>query len=158
MRLTAEDLNKIRPLQWVIRDVVGSGKPYYTVVGGTSTRLFWVDFLRNVFAPRFAKQLGVTRIGSFDFNTPVMLGFDMNLRLPSLMETAMHYADNLEVRTFQWKSPSSFTTLIIAIVSLLVLLLLSNIKGAEESDAISNRMMLDNFLSKSSKLLNARIL
>lgn len=93
MRMTSEEFARIRPLQWVLRDY--GGVAYNSPVDRTSTRLFWLDFIRCVFAPKYKAQRGVTSIHTaFDTSQPVMLSDGLDLKLPTMMETAAYFADN----------------------------------------------------------------
>lgn len=94
MRMTSEEFARIRPLQWALRDY-GGGVAYHSPVDRTSTRLFWLDFIRYVFAPKYKAQRGVTSIyTAFDTSQPVMLSEGLDLKLPTMMETAVYFADN----------------------------------------------------------------
>lgn len=92
MFLTRRDIEAIRPLEWELREFNGS--LYYTLTAESQTRLFWYDFVRNVFAPRFAKQLAFTRILNFDQTQPVLINDKLELRLPPALETVVYFAEN----------------------------------------------------------------
>lgn len=85
----------IRPLSW---SLVNYGtKTYNTVNDAAGTRLFWLDFFRNIFAPYFGKQNGITRLRNFDMEQPVLLTNDLKLELPSDILTVLYYAKNPDV-------------------------------------------------------------
>ena len=65
-----------------------------TPINQTFTQLFWLDFMRNVFAEKFKNQTGIQSIANFDITTPVLLSDDLELRLPTLLETVAYYANN----------------------------------------------------------------
>lgn len=67
---------------------------YNVPINQTFTKLFWLDFMRNVFAPKFKQQNGITAIATFDLERMVMLTDDLELELPTPLETAMYYANN----------------------------------------------------------------
>lgn len=92
MRLTNQEFALIRPLQWVLCEY--GNVVYNTPVDQTSTRLFWIDFMRYVFAPKYGTQCGITSINDFDTTQPVLLSEDMNLKLPTILETAMYFSNN----------------------------------------------------------------
>ena len=116
MRLTKQEFARIRPLQWVLREY--GGVAYNSPVDQTSTRLFWLDFMRYVFAPKYAAQRGVTSINGFDTTQPVMLTDDLNLKLPTMLETAMYFANNqtLPSQTFVFNRLNCVTALMLAVV------------------------------------------
>ncbi|KAI5630630.1 pif-6 [Venturia canescens] len=128
MKLTIEEFKRIRPLQWCLKEV--DGKVYNTTINQTQTRLFWIDFMRLVFAPKYARQRGVTHIGDFEPDMPVLITNDLQLELPSVLETAMYYANNQTLpKIFSVSIPQLFI-LIIGIVFLLGILVLGHIMDA----------------------------
>lgn len=122
MLLTGEEFALIRPLRWVLREY--GGKVYNSPVDRTSTRLFWHDFVRHVFAPKYAAQRGVTSIGEFDTSSPVMLTDRLELKLPTALETAAYLADNLTpprpVLVFKWIGRA--TVLVLALLAFAAML------------------------------------
>jgi hypothetical protein len=94
MRLTNEEFKRIRPLEWCVKNI--GGTMMNTPINQTFTQLFWIDFMRNVFAKKFKNQTGIQSIANFDTSTPVLLSDEMDLRLPTLLETVAYYADNKE--------------------------------------------------------------
>lgn len=108
MRLTKEEFKRIRPIEWVVRDV--GGQMYNVPINQTFTKLFWLDFMRNVFAPKFKQQNGITAIATFDLERMVMLTDDLELELPTPLETAMYYANNAD------KLPINFMIPVLQIV------------------------------------------
>lgn len=117
MRLTSEEFARIRELQWVLREY--GGVVYNTPVDRTSTNLFWLDFMRNVFAPKYAAQRGITRISTvYDTNQPVMLTDELDLKLPTMLETAVYFANNqtLPSPVFVMNRVTRFGALAVAVV------------------------------------------
>lgn len=116
MRLTGQEFARIRPLQWVLREY--GGVAYNSPADQTSTRLFWLDFMRYVFAPKYAAQRGVTSINRFDTTQPVLLSDDLNLKLPTMLETAMYFANNqtLPSQTFAFDWPNRTAALMLAVI------------------------------------------
>lgn len=112
MKLSEEEFNRIRPLQWSLHSTVD--KVYNTTTTPIETQLFWFDFLRLIFAPKFKAQSGITKITNFDATQPVLLSDDLELLLPSQMETAMYFADNMK------KPPIKFSINITKIIILVV--------------------------------------
>lgn len=124
MRLSRQEFARIRPLQWVLREY--GGVAYNSPADQTSTRLFWLDFMRNVFAPKYASQRGVTSINEFDATQPVMLSDDLNLKLPTMLETAMYFANNqtLPAQTFVFDRLNRTAVLTLAVVIFVALAML----------------------------------
>lgn len=92
MKLTLEEFKRIRPIQWCLRNY---GKHVYnTSINQTETKLFWLDFIRLVFAPKFKQQFGITELSDFDITQPILLTDDLELTLPTQIETAMYFANN----------------------------------------------------------------
>lgn len=122
MRLTLDEFKKIRKLQWNLRSF--GNKTYNTTINQTETQLFWLDFMRNVFAPKFKKQFGLTYISDFDQTQPVLLTDDLELKLPTQLETAMYFANNVTPPvTFAFNISQSIVTGL-AIVTLIIILIL----------------------------------
>lgn len=121
MILKEEEFQKIRPLEWTIREY--GGELYNTLTNETDTRLFWYDFMRFVFAPKFSRQWGVTRIQSFDQTQPVLIDDNLSLRLPTELETAAYYADNTTL-PMSFALPFTQTTVISALFLLATMFLL----------------------------------
>lgn len=92
MRLALDEFKRIRPLLWSVRQI--GDNVYNTVIGETATRLFWLDFVRLVFAPKFRAQRAIARVDNFDVTQPVLLTDDLRLIVPRDIETVAYYADN----------------------------------------------------------------
>lgn len=124
MKLTAEEFARIRPLTWQYTNV--SDRVYQTTADAISTRLFWLDFLSLIFAPKFATQYGVPTLADFDVDQPVLMTDELELLLPTQAETAMYYADNL-VPPFAAFSTglSSSVVLSLALTAIAIVLALS---------------------------------
>lgn len=135
MRLTGQEFARIRPLQWVLREY--GGAVYNSPADQTSTRLFWLDFMRNVFAPKYAAQHGVTFINEFDTTQPVMLSDDLKLKLPTTLETAMYFANNqtLPPQTFVFDRLSRTAVLIFVVVVFVALAVLHYYFSSPKSTA-----------------------
>lgn len=121
MRLTIEEFNRIRPLQWRIRQI--GQRAYNTPVDQTETRLFWLDFMRLVFAPKFKSQFGITQITDFDTTQPVLLTNELEITLPPQIETAMYFANN-KTLPIQFKFDMSQSTIVVIAIIILILILL----------------------------------
>lgn len=118
MFLTRRDIEAIRPLEWELREFDGS--LYYTLTSESQTRLFWYDFMRYVFAPRFAKQLAFPRILNFDQTQPVLINDKLELRLPPDLETVVYFAENRHPPV-QFRIPvTQNTVLVTALVAVAV--------------------------------------
>ncbi|ATZ81517.1 Ac68-like protein [Drosophila innubila nudivirus] len=121
MKLSEHEFNLIRPLQWTL--VNHGSKVYNTTANPTQTRLFWFDFMRQIFAPKFKKQYGITRVDNFDSTQPVLLTDDLELRLPTQIETICYFANNMD--TLPMKFSTHITkrlTLIIAIILIILII------------------------------------
>ncbi|AQN78601.1 ACH96202.1 Ac68-like protein [Kallithea virus] len=111
MKLSQTEFKLIRPLEW---SLINHGeKVYNTTLDETQTRLFWLDFMRLIFAPRFKKQYGVTRIENFDDTQPVLLTDDLELLLPTQIETVCYFADNMDSPPMRFALPFNSITIII---------------------------------------------
>lgn len=121
MFLTTTDFNKIRRINWKLQTI--ADKTYYTAVNEIDTYLFWFDFMRFIFAPKFKNQQGVSYIANFDTTQPVLLTTEFELKLPVLIESAIYYAENQNT-----KAPFSFAVskniiLVVAQIALLICIL-----------------------------------
>ena len=66
MNLTEEEFKRIRPnIQWSMKEIMG--RMYNTPITIDDTKLFWIDFLRNIFAHYFHEQWAVSEIFNFDY-------------------------------------------------------------------------------------------
>lgn len=92
MFLTREEFERIRPLQWSLKNY--GNKVYHTIIGRSEVQLFWLDFMRLIFAPKYRNQYGVLNIEHFDQTQPVLLSDDLELILPNDIDLAMYYANN----------------------------------------------------------------
>lgn len=119
MKLTLEEFKLIRPVQWRLMNC-GTGM-YNTPINQTDTQLFWLDFMSLIFAPKFKKQNGVPLITSFDITQPVLITDDLELKLPTQVETAVYFANN----TY---APVQFSfnigQILVAIISILIIIIL----------------------------------
>lgn len=119
--MTINEYRKIRPLQWAQRQI--GDDVYYTPLNETYTRLFWNDFIRYIFAPKFAKQNSIKTISEFDVTQPALITADLSIRLPAILETIAYLGDNQDesvATTFSIKISSNVALLI----SLVILILL----------------------------------
>lgn len=120
MHLTWQEFAKIRPLHWQLKYV--GDMVYNTPASDVETELFWLDFIRLIFAPKYKQQYGVTSIQNFDQTQPVLITDSLELILPVEMETAMYYANNKTLPAFRFQTPfKQITVLIVAIVLMLIL-------------------------------------
>lgn len=95
-----------------------------TPANQTFTRLFWLDFLRYVFAPKFKRQFGITKIAAFDASSPVIMSDSLDLQLPTPLETAIYYAENADSPPIEFSINVTQTIpMIVAIVLLLGIVL-----------------------------------
>lgn len=144
MRMTVEEFHRIRPLQWTIREFGNAA--YNTTVDETETRLFWLDFIRNVWAPKFAAQRAVTSVSNFDVTQPVLLTNDLNLKLPAVLETVAYHADNSEKpKTFALPF-SQLTVFIVGILAMISLLIVSVIFSSKQTSSTSYKFKIGQFL------------
>lgn len=127
MRLTPEEFNRIRPVQWSLKNY--GYKVFNTTINQTETKLFWLDFMRLVFAPKFKKQNGITEISIFDLTQPVLITDDLDLLLPTNLETAMYYANNTTLPMKFMVNISKTFILILSIVMIFILIALNIIYG-----------------------------
>lgn len=119
MKLTLEEFRRIRPVHWSLKSF---GKNVYnTTVNQTETQLFWLDFMRLVFAPKFKDQEGVPNISTFDITQPVLMTDDLHLKLPTLIETAVYFAEN---KTPPVKFAFGISQLTVFILTILVVVLI----------------------------------
>ncbi|AYP97972.1 Ac68-like protein [Mauternbach virus] len=120
MKLTEHEFKLIRPLQWAL--VNHGSKVYNTTANATQTHLFWLDFMRLIFAPKFKKQHGITRVDNFDVTQPVLLTDDLELRLPTQIETICYFANNMDTLPMRFSTHlTKNLTLIIAIVLIVLI-------------------------------------
>ena len=120
MLLSVDEFARIRPeLQWGLKEV--AGRMYNTPQTQLDTQLFWLDFLRNVFAPRFAKQWGVVQLPNFDIDQPVFISDSLNLLLPTQLEMAVYYADNKDSPAVRFRANISQTSVLSIAVLILAL-------------------------------------
>jgi hypothetical protein len=122
MYLSIDDFNKIRPLQWTIRNY--NDISYHTVATETDTQLFWADFLRTIFAPRYAQQNAILYIDKFDQTQPVLLTDSMDLLLPNDIEVAMYYSINRHEVPFQLMINVTMRTVLIVTIVIYIICLI----------------------------------
>lgn len=121
MKLTLEEFKRIRPVQWSLKNY---GKHVYnTTINQTETQLFWLDFMSLVFAPKFKQQYGIPSIKNFDITQPVLLTDNLELTLPTDVETAMYFANNKTEPVKFSINVSQVFIMIISIVLTVVLLI-----------------------------------
>lgn len=128
MLLTKYEFDRIRPLEWTVREFNG-GSIYYTPATQTDTQLFWLDFLREIFAKKFASQSAVTSISNFDVTQPVLLKDNLELKLPDVLESCVYYASNKKPPvTFLVNAPK---LMVLAVAVFLFILLAAYDIGSE---------------------------
>ncbi|AUQ44018.1 putative Ac68-like protein [Esparto virus] len=120
MKLTLDEFNLIRPLQWTL--VNYGNKVYNTTVDQIETQLFWLDFIRLIFAPKYKLQVGITSISNFDQTQPVLLTDDLELFLPTQLETAMYFANNQKSPPMRYAL--NINQLIILIIGIILMIIL----------------------------------
>jgi hypothetical protein len=92
MILTREEFKLIRPISWTMK-IINDIK-YNTPIDSLNASIFWYDFMKYVFAPRFHSQTGVSKLQDFDImEQPVLLTDDLDLKLPEQMETVGRITD-----------------------------------------------------------------
>lgn len=119
MKLTRAEFAKIRPLQWQLKYV--GDMVYNTPASDVETELFWLDFMRLVFAPKYKLQNGVTDIRNFNQTQPVLITDSLELILPTQLESAMYYANNT---TTPFRMQLPFRQLPVLIVAIIVLFII----------------------------------
>lgn len=144
MHLSREEFEQIRPLHWSLRTI--NNRAWYTLTSPVETELFWLDFVRLVFAPRFAKQDTVQEISEIDQRQPVLLSENLELVLPADMESAAFYESNRGSSPIFCKLTSCGMNiwLIVAIVVMFMIIFLSMVRrneprSVETSAANTNR-------------------
>lgn len=118
-------------------------KTYYTAVNETDTYLFWFDFMRLIFAPKFKNQQGISYIANFDTSQPVLMTTDFELKLPTLIESAIYYADNQKVDAPFSLNVSKNIVFVIAEVLLIVCLAINYFYYRGGRVATSRRVLGD---------------
>lgn len=127
MKLTLDEFNSIRPLQWTLKNI--GINTYYTLINQTETQLFWLDFIKNIFASKFQRQQGITNISTFDITQPVLIDDDLNIILPTQLETVCYLANNQKPLPVTFTLPvSQLLILIVAGLVYVLVLILSIIK------------------------------
>lgn len=145
MHLSREEFERIRPLHWSLRTI--NNRAWYTLTSVVETQLFWLDFVRLVFAPRFAQQETVQEIGAFDQRQPVLLSENLELVLPADMESATFYESNRDSSPVFCKLSSCGMNiwLIVAIIVMLMIIFLSMVRRNEprsvETSSNANRRL-----------------
>lgn len=145
MHLSREEFKRIRPLHWSLRTI--NNRAWYTLSSTVETQLFWLDFIRLVFAPRFAQQETVQEIGDFDQRQPVLLSENLELVLPADMESATFYESNRGSSPIFCKLSNCGMNLwlIVAIVVMLMIIFLSMVWRNEprvvETSSNANRRL-----------------
>lgn len=138
MFLTRDEFKLIRPLQWTTREF--GGRLYNTIINETETALFWYDFVRKVFAPRFARQWGVVNIANFDQTQPVLMTDALELKLPELLELAIYYTDNERAPfRFALRGIKQQYVLIVGLLALLILLTMALMR--DKNVAANDRLL-----------------
>lgn len=141
MKLQKEDLNLIRKLDWSITDY--GNRTYNTVSTPSQTKLFWIDFLTLVFAPKFASQKGVTNISTFDTTQPVLLTDDLELVVPTPLDTAWYFAINQHdpPKTFVLNGINYISTFIITTIILIILVFINMFYSSKNNNSLKVIML-----------------
>lgn len=144
MYLTEEEFKRIRgPFDYTIREI--NGVVYKTLTNIESIHLFWLDFLKYIFAPKYKRQDAIIDIPSFDLSYPVLITKDQNLLLPPILETAMHFSNNRN-------SQSPFILnhcriLVVFIISIFILIGLLSVSIISSNKRLKKNEIL-NFINK----------
>lgn len=99
---------------------------YYTINDAVSVKLFWIDFLRNIFAKKFQNQYGIQNVSNFDLNEPVLIKVsNFDLKLPQILESIFYFSDYKQnEKTFVIKNLTLKFSLIMTIIIYVILLVL----------------------------------
>lgn len=116
--MTAEEFKMIRSLKWAPIDI--NGEMFATILDQTEVHLFWLDFMKYVFAPKFQKQQAITTINNFNLTQPVYINEKLKLLLPNDLESVFYYANN---QTLPFKFSINVSQGLIFIISIIILLL-----------------------------------
>lgn len=134
MFLTNDEFKRIRTLQWHTREF--GGRLYNTITNETETALFWYDFIRYVFAPRFNSQWGVTNIANFDQTQPVLMTDSLELKLPDLLELTVYYSENKRSPfRFVLRGVKQTYALVVGILVTLTLLIVALFRGKRQAES-----------------------
>lgn len=134
MFLTRDEFERIRPLQWTLQNY--GNKVYNTIGSRTETQLFWLDFMRLVFAPKYRKQYGIMTIQNFDKTQPVLLSDDLELIVPADIEMAMYYANNTTLPMNFVINTSQLVAMIVAFVAIAILIIWNFIWTRNQTTAV----------------------
>lgn len=119
MKLSAAEFELIRPVQWSL--IPYANKSYYSVNNELDRRLFWNDFMKFVFAPKFAKQNIINVINEFDNTQSVLFDPDTGeIKLPPSLEVVNHATKIKSFEPLQFPITTQFV-LVIAIIVYLIL-------------------------------------
>lgn len=120
MFLTRNEFDRIRPLQWSLKNY--GNEIYHTILDKTEIQLFWLDFMRLIFAPKYKNQNGVVNIENFDLTQPVLMSDEMELILPTDVNMAMYYANNTTLPMNFSINISQLTVMIASLVLFAILI------------------------------------
>lgn len=124
MILTKEEFKLLRPFNWTYRTY--NSKIYNTIIGETQTRLFWLDFYRLIFAPKYAKQSGITSINDVDLTKPVLLSNELELIVSPELDAVAYFVDNADSPPIKFSTGlTQMPVLIVACVLLFILLIVT---------------------------------
>lgn len=135
MKLTLDEFKLIRPLQYRLQDY--GNMTYYSPINQTQTQLFWLDFIRLIFAKKYAQQIGRNEINNFDQTQPVLLTDDLDLKLPSPLATVVYYADNKIAPKRFILNVNRLILVVSTIILILVVALMKNIFSKNSSNLSS---------------------
>ena len=122
MKLTQAEfklLNDVRPRQWTLKEY--GTKVYHTLTLATEVKLFWLEFFTQVFHIKFKNQKNIHVIQNFDMTQPVLIDDELNLKLPSYLESVAFFADNKQLPVVFNSKYSMLTILLSYIVAVLTL-------------------------------------
>lgn len=125
MKLSLAEFKKIRTLHWRMQAI--GDKVYYTVSTQIETQLFWYDFIRYIFVPRFKKQNMINTISNFDQSQSVYITSDLELQLADPVMNLIFYYEENRTLPFKFFFPiSQFIVLVIGI-TIIIITMLTNV-------------------------------
>lgn len=80
--------------------------------------------MRNIFAPKFASQIGILNLGEFDRRQPVLISDDLELYLPDNLEKIVYFAENKTLKAFAFPAVSQLSCLIGGLIIIIAIALI----------------------------------
>jgi len=137
MRLTLEEFRRIRPVLWVRRDTQ-NGDYFYTPADPLSRRLVNGDFIREIFAKRFASQHAITRLHNVNLEDDFIVFPDLRVRIGPSLQTAVYYAEKNKIQPVV--VPVTMISALVCGIIGLFLLLIAHILNALRNPQTSSRV------------------